>query len=314
MPKRLCTLFVLIGCLGCAAAPAGDFIFEGVVLVEAEVAAGGRGGMGGGMAAMGAAPATTVTTVAVQFFMPVERRSDVSIVLVPGGGLPSWSYTATPDGREGWAQQFAHAGIPVYLMNPPVGMREQPGRWSKESVWPLWGIGPEFGTPYEHSKFPVDAIDALQSSFSIARAGGGTAHVLALLDDIGPAVVLGHSAGGGATFGAARANHPNLRGTIAVETTNCPSEAEQLKSIYVDGGRAFLSIWGDHLDRGAPSMLTRYESCRKASDMIAAAGGDATTINLPEDRGIQGNTHLMMQDKNNMEIGDIVIAWLADSM
>lgn len=264
--------------------------------------AAGQGGMGGGAASEGPAP--------VQFFMPAERRSEVALVMIPGGGLPSWSYTTTPDGREGWAQQFARAGIPVYLMNPPAGFREELGRWNRETVWPLWGMGPEFGTPYPDGKHPVEAIDNLHASFYIARAPGGADHLRSLLDEIGPAVVLAHSAGGSAMFSAARALHPNLRGTIAVETTNCPTDEAALTTIYVEGNRAFLSLWGDNLDRGAPSMLTRYESCRQASEIISAAGGRAQTIHLPEDRGIAGNSHLMMQDRNNTELGDMILEWL----
>ena len=266
-------------------------------------AGGGRGGMGGGAAADDG-------PVPVQFFMPAERRSEVALVMIPGGGLPSWSYTATPDGRQGWAQQFASAGVPVYLTNPPAGFREELGRWNREAVWPLWGMGPEFGTPYADGKHPVEAIDNLHASFYIARAPGGAAHLRSLLDEIGPAVVLAHSAGGAAMFSAARALHPNLRATIAVETTNCPTDEVALNTIYVEGDRAFLSLWGDNLDRGAPSMLTRYASCRQASEIISAAGGRAQTIHLPEDRGIAGNTHLMMQDTNNTEIGEMILEWL----
>lgn len=264
--------------------------------------AGGQRGMGGGAASEGPAP--------VQFFMPAERRSEVAVVMIPGGGLPSWSYTTTPDGREGWAHQFARAGVPVYLMNPPAGFREELGRWNRESVWPLWGMGPVFGTPYPDGKHPVEAIDNLHASFYIARAPGGSDHLRSLLDEVGPAVVLAHSAGGSAMFSAARALHPNLRGTIAVETTNCPTDEAALATIYVESGRAFLSLWGDNLDRGAPSMLTRYASCREASETVAAAGGRAQTIHLPEDRGIVGNSHLMMQDRNNNEIGDMILEWL----
>ena len=311
-----------------------DLYFEGVLLVEpappAEVVVpiaagnamaggqnamgmggGGQGGMGGGgQGGMGGGAAASDEPVPVQFFMPAERRSEVALVMIPGGGLPSWSYTTTPDGRDGWAQQFASAGVPVYLMNPPAGFREELGRWNRETVWPLWGMGPEFGTPYADGKHPVEAIDNLHASFYIARAPGGAAHLRSLLDQIGPAVVLAHSAGGAAMFLAARALHPNLRGTIAVETTNCPTDEAALNTIYIEGDRAFLSLWGDNLDRGAPSMLTRYASCRQASEFIAAAGGRALTIHLPEDRGIAGNTHLMMQDTNNIEIGEMILEWL----
>ena len=272
---------------------------------------GGQGGMGGGgQGGMGGGGADPAGPAPVQFFLPAQRRSEVALVMIPGGGLPSWSYTATPDGREGWAQQFARAGVPVYLLNPPAGFREELGRWNKEFVWTLWGMGPEFGTLYPQGKHPVEAIDNLHASFYIARAPGGAAHLRSLLDEIGPAVVLAHSAGGAAMFSAARALHPNLRGTIAVETTNCPTDEATLNTIYVEGDRAFFSLWGDNLDRGAPSMLTRYASCRQASESIAADGGRAQTIHLPEDRGIAGNTHLMMQDRNNTEIGGMILEWL----
>ena len=312
-----------------------DLFFEGVQLVEPAPPAvvdvpvtagnatgggqnargmggGGQGAMGGGggQGAMGAGSGASDGPAPVEFFLPAERRSEVALVMIPGGGLPSWSYTATPDGREGWAQQFASAGVPVYLMNPPAGFREELGRWNRETVWPLWGMGPEFGTPYPETRHPVEAIDNLHASFYIARAPGGAAHLRALLDEIGPAVVLAHSAGASAMFSAARALHPNLRGTIAVETTNCPTDEAALATIYVEGNRAFLSLWGDNLDRGAPSMLTRYASCRQASEIILAAGGRAQTIHLPEDRGIVGNSHLMMQDRNNAEIGEMILEWI----
>ena len=299
-----CTLTFF--CLCPISATADSFWFEGVVLIEPAVVATTGSEMQGGMEANRAAN----VPVPVQFFMPLERRSDVALVMVPGGGLSSWSYTTTPDGRKGWAQLFAEAGIPVYLLNPPNGTRAELGRWNKESVWSLWGIGPEFGTLYPGSRFPGVAIEALEQSFYITRAGGNTAHLMSLLDEIGPSVVLGHSAGGVSTFGVARLGHPDLRGTIAVETTKCPTDPELLESVYVAGKRAFLSIWGDHLDRGAPSMLSRYASCKQASEVIAAAGGRSATVHLPADMNISGNTHLLMQDLNNSEIAALIMDWL----
>ena len=111
-------------------------------------------------------------------------------------------------------------------------------------------------------------------------------------------------------FGIARAGHENLLGTIAIETIRCPVDAEQLRQIYAAGKLRFLSIWGDNLDRGSPGMLARYESCRAASDLISAAGGDAQTIRLPEDLGIDGNSHLLMQDSNSAEIAALLIDWM----
>ena len=273
--------------------------FEGVLLIEPDarqVQAMGRRGAG----ASGPVP--------VSFFMPIGVREELSLVLIPGGGLSSWSYTTTPDGREGWAQIFASAGYPVYLMNPPSGTRIQAGRWNKESVWPLWGIGPEYGSPYEASKFPHKFIDVLQDSFLIARSGGGAGHLLALLDEIGPAAIIAHSAGGGAMFSAARVGHPNFRGAFAVETTRCPQDEMELQRTFVEGKRWFFSIWGDNLDRGAPSMRARFESCLEAAQQVSKLGGLAETVFLPEDQDVHGNTHLMMQDTNNQEIAVLMMA------
>ena len=42
------------------------------------------------------------------------------------------------------------------------------------------------------------------------------------------------------------------------------------------------------------------------------AGVDNTFIRL-EDVGITGNSHMMMMDKNNLQVADVVIQWLADN-
>ena len=38
-------------------------------------------------------------------------------------------------------------------------------------------------------------------------------------------------------------------------------------------------------------------------------GGDATLVHLPE-IGIKGNSHFLMQEKNNDEIMKLALAWL----
>ncbi len=42
---------------------------------------------------------------------------------------------------------------------------------------------------------------------------------------------------------------------------------------------------------------------------IKAAGGSVDWINLP-DVGIKGNGHMLMQDKNNAAIADVIQKWL----
>jgi hypothetical protein len=49
--------------------------------------------------------------------------------------------------------------------------------------------------------------------------------------------------------------------------------------------------------------------------MVAAingAGGTAKFMHLPA-LGIKGNGHMMMMDKNNLQIADLIIDWLGES-
>jgi len=42
---------------------------------------------------------------------------------------------------------------------------------------------------------------------------------------------------------------------------------------------------------------------------LKAAGGDAEMLN-PPDRGIRGNSHMIMQDKNHLQIADLILQWI----
>jgi hypothetical protein len=47
------------------------------------------------------------------------------------------------------------------------------------------------------------------------------------------------------------------------------------------------------------------------AEAIRAAGGNADVVNLPE-AGIKGNSHMLMMDKNNGRVADLIQKWLAD--
>ena len=42
---------------------------------------------------------------------------------------------------------------------------------------------------------------------------------------------------------------------------------------------------------------------------INAAGGDFTFISLP-DKGLHGNSHMFMQDKNSLQVADLIVDWI----
>jgi hypothetical protein len=72
-------------------------------------------------------------------------------------------------------------------------------------------------------------------------------------------------------------------------------------------------IFGDHLDDAAPGGIvnwqTSFDGCQDFVDRINEAGGDAQMMHLPQ-LGIQGNSHMLMQDRNNLEVADLIIEWL----
>ena len=44
---------------------------------------------------------------------------------------------------------------------------------------------------------------------------------------------------------------------------------------------------------------------------VKAAGGDAQMLN-PPDRGIRGNSHMIMQDRNHLQIADLILQWIGE--
>jgi hypothetical protein len=46
---------------------------------------------------------------------------------------------------------------------------------------------------------------------------------------------------------------------------------------------------------------------------VKSAGGSAKFLLLPE-AGQKGNSHMLMMDKNNLAIADLIIGWLGESV
>jgi hypothetical protein len=74
-----------------------------------------------------------------------------------------------------------------------------------------------------------------------------------------------------------------------------------------------LAVFGDHLDVPTGmfdfSWRTAYDDCKAFVARVNAAGGRAEMLN-PPDQGIAGNSHMIMQDRNNLQIADLILAWL----
>jgi pimeloyl-ACP methyl ester carboxylesterase len=74
-----------------------------------------------------------------------------------------------------------------------------------------------------------------------------------------------------------------------------------------------LIVFGDYTEGSTgPNNDERRKLCNESVAAINGAGGTAKFMHLPA-LGIKGNGHMMMMDKNNLQIADLIIDWLGQS-
>jgi len=263
----------------------------------------------------------------VHYIRPENNRRNITIIAVPGLNLSSYIFVTTPDGRNGWAQMFAAAGYDFYVINdpdfdfvkggfsvspfivptegaPPSDPDSSQG-WSGD-IWKRWGFGESAGSPYPDTRFPTDDFNVFAANYPYVSSSSVEydSAIVALLDITGPAWLMAHSAGGPQAVSAARLRPELVKGFLMVEPTGPPDESDfpQL------AGMSLFGVYGDYID-------SRNQGNRKAGTEAAAAlfvqnGGKGEVVSLPDDLGVFGNTHLMMQDNNNDFVLRQYLDWL----
>jgi pimeloyl-ACP methyl ester carboxylesterase len=280
----------------------------------------------------------TVNQMYVQYRIP-KTISGPPIVMVHGSGHTGATYETTPDGREGWATYFARKGFPVYVIdhsgrgrsgfNPTAFNRARAEGNAgslpdiqiapRERAWYFFRIGATYPTPYPGSQFPVEAFDQYTAQLvpnteaTLPGAGANTVEALgALLDKIGPAVVMVHSQSGAYGLNLVRARAIKMLGLINVEGNCAPVTPDEVVKIF--SRVPLLSVWGDN-SQGAvgPNGDERRNGCVATVNAIKSTGGSAKFLLLPE-AGHKGNSHMLMMDKNNLQIADLIIGWIGESV
>jgi pimeloyl-ACP methyl ester carboxylesterase len=127
---------------------------------------------------------------------------------------------------------------------------------------------------------------------------------IAEIDRVGPSVLLFHSQAGTFGFKVAQARPDKVKALIAIEPAGIgdPAKADVLKNIPT------LIIYGDYIERDSRWPKIRANGIAFA-DAIKAAGGSVDIIDLPQ-TGIKGNSHMVMMDKNNLEVAALIQKWL----
>jgi len=316
----------------------------------------------------------------VEYQIPKNRTHQYPIVMIHGGGQSGSNFTGTPDGREGWAQYFLKQGYAVYVVDQPGRGRAalssaygetqaRPTSWIQQqftapersnlwpqaklhSQWPGTGVAgdPVFDQFYAEQ---LPAITSFAKQQELNRDAG-----VALLDKIGPAILLTHSQSGAFGWPIADARPALVKAIVAVEPSGPPvhdavfkgapnyfeegpqskpwglaavkltydgvTDSSQLGFVAQDKADApdLVKCWRQkeparkltNLQR-IPVVIVSSEASYHASydhctaQFLAQAGVKNTFIRLA-DRGIKGNGHMMMLEKNNLQIAALMADWL----
>jgi pimeloyl-ACP methyl ester carboxylesterase len=181
----------------------------------------------------------------VEYMIPYRLRHRTPIVMVHGGSQTGTNFTGTPDGREGWAQFFVRRGYPVYVVDQVA--RGRAAYWSQVygkvtnanmerltqrfvaperfALWPqahLHTQWPGTGKPgdpafdqFYFSQFPSLADFAKQQEINPPA-------IVALLEKIGPSILLTHSQSGAFAWPVADKRPDLVTVNLAVEPNGPP--------------------------------------------------------------------------------------------
>jgi pimeloyl-ACP methyl ester carboxylesterase len=278
-----------------------------------------------------------VNQMYVQYQIPEGDAHRVPVVMLHGCCLSGKTWETTPDGRMGWGEYFvrkshavyipdqssrARSGFDVTVINE-VRLGTQPPSalpniftFGRKAAWELFRFGSTFPTAFSDEQFPVEAMDEFGKQVipdlnaTLPTPNPTWANLAALGVQVGDAVLMGHSESGFFPEEAALTNPAGVKGLISIEgqcsTTLTQQQIATLAKIPT------LVIFGDHL-ADVPSVSALWmgalNSCQQFVDQINAAGGDSQMLHLPV-AGLFGNSHMLMQDKNNLQVADLVLAWI----
>jgi pimeloyl-ACP methyl ester carboxylesterase len=279
---------------------------------------------------LGPAGHISVNQMYVRFMVPQDGAGNVPVIMVHGATLTGKSWETTPDGRMGWDEYFVRKRHPVYVpdqvgrgrsgFNQAVFNNVRAGKAAVSDQPALFRFSDEAtGVPFADSQFPVSAVDELakQGVPDVSRLLPTPNPTFKALSDLATqlkgAVLMGHSQSGSFPLEAALLSPAAVKGLVLVEPGRCPDTYtdDQIKTLATV---PILVVFGDHRDTptGLPTLPTwqgRFEACQAMISRLKSAGGQAEML-APPDRGIRGNSHMIMQDKNNLQIADLILQWI----
>jgi pimeloyl-ACP methyl ester carboxylesterase len=317
----------------------------------------------------------------VEVLAPKDVRQPYPLVLIHGAAQTATNWMGTPDGRKGWAEYFLEQGYVVYMIDQPMRGRsawhpgdgatrmftapneefqftaiETKGTWpqaKKHTQWP--GDGPNKGRKGDpiFDTFYATQVETVVSNEETQQRNQDAG--AALLDRIGPAIVLTHSQSGPFGWLIADAQPALVKAIVAIEPAGPPFEAtiigtgkarawgvadipmrydppiKEASELAVERdaepeGPDLFVCWMQKAParqlinlKGIPAVIIASEaSYHQVYDHCTAkylnqAGVKTEYIRL-QDRGIFGNGHMVMLEKNNLQIAGLIDQWLRENV
>jgi pimeloyl-ACP methyl ester carboxylesterase len=321
-----------------------------------------------------------------EYQIPSKQTRPYPMVMVHGGGQSGSNFTGTPDGREGWAQYFLRQGYAVYVVDQVgrgraayqlelYGPATRPDRetiqkrftsvehyqlWPQAHLHTQWPGKGEPGDPV-FDQFFASQLPSIQD-FTLQQVLNRDA-ILALLEKIGPSILLTHSQSGSFTWPVTDARPDLVKAQIAVEPSGPPffnvenvpgpewfrnadkqrawglsadplaysppaANADELGIVQQEqaDGPNLARCWMQkeparklpNLQKTPTLIVTSEASYHAAYDnctvkYLEQAGVHPTWVKLAE-VCIHGNGHMMMLEKNNLEIAAVISRWLAKTL
>ncbi len=317
----------------------------------------------------------------VEYRFPPKVTQKYPLVMIHGAAQTGTNFTGTPDGRKGWVDFFVDKGYAVYIVDQPTRGRSA---WN-DSVGPLtrfsaMQLEQRFTNAAQHKLWPQAALhtqwpgdgpkkgqrgDPVFDQFYASQVQyiGVNATVesknreagAALLDKIGPAIVMTHSQSGAVGWVIGDARPKLVKAIVAAEPTGPPfaaavfstnrarpygitetpvaydppiTDPSQLVAVQqeqADGPNlARCHTQGEPVRKLAnlsqfPIVILAAESSYHAvydhctAKYLTQAGVNTTFVRL-EEVGIRGNGHMMMIEKNNLEIADFIDKWIVKTV
>ena len=291
----------------------------------------------------------------VQYQIPANARK-YPLILVHGGSGTGRVWETTPDGREGYQTLMLRRGFPVYIVdfprrgragypsyNGPFGtlagspvVANRTGQAGVQYAWSRWRLGPKYPDVFPVQQFPMNAVDSFMQHLVPTVSDDReiiSGALIALLDKIGPAVLVTHSQSG--LFGwLAGARSTNVKGIVAYEpgfvfqqgavppaiplfkgsqpsgTPVTPLEFARLAQIPLQ------VVYGDNIpkqpipDLVADGRRAQVVTSVMFADALNKQGGQASVLHLPDVR-LYGNSHFMFSDLNNVAVADQLSLFLS---